>query len=324
MVMDSPTSTTSSSDLYSNSEIVGNRFRSQSVQNGLSPRRVSQPPPEDSMPEFIRSRLSNTGQTTRGDREPSLQSSVGSTCGPAEFDGIIPDTSRKRKREQGSVQEGYLFNHRTYQDSDHIEAEPCSVGTSDFVSQTLPISKIAAPVDHCCREKRSKVDANGLRPFQNSLPSSMLPAELWQYIFCFVPPVSLGRLLRVNRAFNIFLTLPITHQSHTASPWRGLAKPLSANSIWAASRKRFCPGLPKPLRDIPELDMWRLLRGRDCQMCGKVPDVDLNSESPWESGPGERGVSVIWPFGIRCCGQCLQDHSEKVSLTIGNSIQVLW
>lgn len=147
-------------------------------------------------------------------------------------------------------------------------------------------------------------------PFQ----SPILPAELWQHIFCFVPPVFLGRLMRVNRAFHAYLTPGKTNEQASKSKYNVKVPYLGPEPIWAASRRRFCPGLPKPIRGIHELDMWRLLRGRDCQVCGQMKESNLGSspENPWESGPGDNGIRVIWPFALRCCGTCIPKVSEKV------------
>lgn len=143
---------------------------------------------------------------------------------------------------------------------------------------------------------------------------SQFPVELWQHVFTFVPPVSLGRLLRVNRSFNACLLDSSIGRLVTNPPRRGIVPLEDANVIWSASRKLFCPGLPRPLRDLKELDMWRLIRGRNCQFCGKVDNsmARLDPADPWEAGPGKDGVRVIWAFGVRCCGVCLQDKLEKV------------
>ena len=143
---------------------------------------------------------------------------------------------------------------------------------------------------------------------------SQYPIEIWQHIFTFVPPVSLGRLLRVNRSFNACLTESPNEYLVTDSQRQGIVRLQEGNAIWSASRKLFCPGLPRPLRDLKELDMWRLIRGRDCQFCYKVdnPTARLDQVDPWAAGPGKDGVRVIWAFGVRCCGTCLQDKSEKV------------
>ena len=168
--------------------------------------------------------------------------------------------------------------------------------------------------DHL-QTKRSKMNAGKSvhSKLKFSCKSSTLPAALWQYVFCFVPPVFLGRLLRVNHAFNSYLTTeedpelpnPLTHS---------IIQPLSAEAIWVASRRRFAPGLPRPIRGMHELDMWRLLVGRKCQQCGKLEaaDTPANSGNPWEAGPGDSGVRIVWPFGVRCCRLCLQNLSQKV------------
>lgn len=153
---------------------------------------------------------------------------------------------------------------------------------------------------------------------QYSLQLRDLPIAIWQRIFCFVPPVFLGRLLRVNRAFNTCLTAGDANQQYSKPSHPGDPRTLNPDAIWAASRKRFCPGLPKPIRGLLELEMWRLLRGRHCQLCGEAKDSSsvISSEGPWELGPGETGVRVVWPWGVRLCGQCIQSHSEKVVILI--------
>ncbi|KAL8860105.1 MAG: hypothetical protein Q9178_003369 [Gyalolechia marmorata] len=123
-----------------------------------------------------------------------------------------------------------------------------------------------------------RVRINGLQPAQASPPRSqtrptVLPPELWHHVFRFVPPVFLGRLLRVNHAFHSYLTSNAAERKpEETSSYTGVVRPLDAEAIWAASRKRFAPGLPKPLRNLKELDMWRLLRGQACQLCGQTKD----------------------------------------------------
>lgn len=162
--------------------------------------------------------------------------------------------------------------------------------------------------DHSPAEPRS-VDAR--------IRTDTLPAELWQHVFRFVPPVFLGRLLRVNRAFHSYLTSSLDGSKPVTSSSRRGVWPLDAETIWTASRKRFAAGLPKPLRDLGELDMWRLLRGQKCQVCGiaKSTGTTSGSDNPWEAGPGAHSVRVIWAFGIRTCGPCLEKSSEKVLIS---------
>ena len=146
--------------------------------------------------------------------------------------------------------------------------------------------------------------------------SVTLPAELWHHIFRFVPPVFLGRLLRVNHVFNSYLTSDTPEPDPVDNSFGRGVRPLHAESIWAASRKLYARSLPKPLRGLKELDMWRLLLGKACQLCGQTKDPApmVGEANFWESGPGERTVRIIWPFGIRSCGACLEESSEKVSI----------
>ena len=150
----------------------------------------------------------------------------------------------------------------------------------------------------------------------NSALLSSLTVQIWRHVFCFVPPVFLGRLLRVNRLFHSLLSPDIPRLPFHPLKETGSTILQSAEAIWAASRRRFCPGLPKPLRGLHELQMWRLLRGNDCQLCGEKSSLLTSSaaSNPWEAGPGSSGVRVIWPFGTRCCGKCLRIHSEKVRI----------
>ena len=165
--------------------------------------------------------------------------------------------------------------------------------------------------------KRFKPSDTGsmVKPGVNGVSRSLfLPAELWQHIFRFVPPVFLGRLLRVNRDFHTFLTPGLANDNLLSRTASGTVKPLAANSIWMTSRRLYCPALPKPLRGVQELDMWRLLCGHACQICGltRAPDTTIQPDNAWNPGPGEHGVRIVWPFGVRCCGPCLKRQSQKV------------
>ena len=326
--MDSPASNSSSSDLYSHSEPADKDAQSHPVRDGLSPRQTSQPVPEDELSESAGSRRSNTPQTMKGDREESLSASTGgSTSTPAVPNGHYPPTYQKRKRDHDPVPGAYGAGQLHHLDQDYTGTQPIGANGSDPLNRNISSNDIEIPTHDWLRNKRSKTGEHSSMPTGTHgtvSPSSILPPELWQYICCFVPPVFLGRLLRVNCAFNACLTLETANENHPRPTSHSVVKPISAQSIWAASRKRFCPGLPKPLRGLQELDMWRLLRGRKCQICGenKVPSSGSGPESPWESGPGDNGVRIIWPFGIRCCGQCLQSSSEKVFPTVHFTFEI--
>jgi hypothetical protein len=167
--------------------------------------------------------------------------------------------------------------------------------------------------------KRNKVGhISNLLP-RNSVASvpwdkSSLPGEIWQRVFAFVPPASLGRLLRVNRVFKALLT-PEDALSFQGQETHGSLKFQSPNSVWTASRRLYCPSIPRPLASFTEHRMWKLVRNPNCQFCGKTGPVSPElSTSPWEAGPGDQHVRIIWSFGVRSCGKCLMERTEKVCL----------
>ena len=145
-----------------------------------------------------------------------------------------------------------------------------------------------------------------------------LTVLLWQKIFCFVPPVFLGRLLRVDHAFHDILKSSRSYIAQAPLQSFNALHDQKSESIWIASRKRFAPGLPRPLFGQSELEMWKLIRGNRCQVCGERKSLLTTSmvSSPWRAGPGLVGVRVVWPFGIRCCGPCLLGSSEQVGPSI--------
>lgn len=187
---------------------------------------------------------------------------------------------------------------------------------------TSPAEQRASSLD--IGPKRTRLD--GLSPASDltiaqpaaraKVPSrlSELPPELLQHIFTFLPPLFLGRLLRVNRVINTLLdpskVLPRVHHES-----QGCLSLLDQDQVWSVSRKRFIPGLPRPLSSVSELELWRLLLGSSCQFCGKRTTLDPPSAvSPWNSGPGTDSVRIIWPFAVRSCGSCLSARLLKVIL----------
>lgn len=142
-------------------------------------------------------------------------------------------------------------------------------------------------------------------------PVAGLPGQIWQNVFLYLPPVSLGRLLQVNRAFHTLLTRVVEPDpgSHPISPSLPI---VSSESIWSSARKTYFPTIPRPLAGQSELSMWRLLKGRRCQFCGKSQRSEPHPANAWEGGPGADGVRVIWPFAIRSCGRCLEERSQPV------------
>lgn len=144
---------------------------------------------------------------------------------------------------------------------------------------------------------------------------SHLPAELWSHIFTFCPPKTLGKLLLVNRLFNMYLDPSSVIQCRRPEPLsEGILAILKPNSIWQASRRRFWPGMPVPLKGMSELFMWQLCCSTSCQHCGVKSSAPQQNGAadPWQSGPGKDGVAIIWAFATRSCGACLLSKSTKV------------
>ncbi|KAK1239641.1 hypothetical protein MKX07_001095 [Trichoderma sp. CBMAI-0711] len=121
-------------------------------------------------------------------------------------------------------------------------------------------------------------------------------AEVWQHIFSFVPPCSLGNLMCSD--------LPSSLPKQ------------SPNTIWRASRRSHWPSMPSPLSGRSELDMWRLACSRSCQFCGCRADETDYAGDPlrWSRGPGNDTVSPVFQFFVASCGQCLAKNSIKVSV----------
>ncbi|QVM06328.1 hypothetical protein D8B26_001040 [Coccidioides posadasii str. Silveira] len=158
--------------------------------------------------------------------------------------------------------------------------------------------------------KRLKFNGPSSEMPENALDKSKLPGEIWQHVFSFLPPTSLGRVLQVNHVFKDLLTADVTELSAKGATPRSL-KYVHPNSIWSSSRKTFHPGMPRPLSHLSELDMWRLVRGTACQFCNKSGFISSSDNSVWENGPGINGVRIIWPFAVRACSECIHNNCEK-------------
>lgn len=312
MMASSPEST-ASSDLYPPSEPSNPVMPEEPVQDG-SANKEGQPQASSRSGHdpAQESEYSDTmhGLESSGDDNSESLSTVPS---PA-VDDISPGSSHKRKRKEyldfGDPRQDISTPIDLMQNANKSDNKrPSSVLSSG------PQTRISASDQSGF--KRAKTGDYALKTdigAQLFSKSSALPAVLWQHILCYVPPVFLGNLLRVNHAFNSYLTPGIITDDRRKL-LNSRIQPLTAENIWVASRRRFAPGLPRPIHGFQDLDMWRLLRGRECQVCHQTKAAKSAGEtdSPWESGPGYSSVRVIWPFGIRCCGACLQNESKKVS-----------
>ncbi|EXJ88155.1 hypothetical protein A1O1_05083 [Capronia coronata CBS 617.96] len=139
-----------------------------------------------------------------------------------------------------------------------------------------------------------------------------LPNEIQQHIFSFLDPISLGRIIRVNRSFRSLID-PAASLPEASGQARQLTL-RSQDLVWATSRKTFFQGFPKPMDAMTELEMWRLALGRRCQYCssrGQPENMSLSTSSPWHAGPGLKNVRTIWPFRVRTCGSCLEPRLVK-------------
>ncbi|KAH8820542.1 hypothetical protein F5884DRAFT_719738 [Xylogone sp. PMI_703] len=160
------------------------------------------------------------------------------------------------------------------------------------------------------------VSSNGTIPEKDW---SVLPAPVWQEIFSFSYPTSLGHLLQVNRFFNACLDPTSPFPPGMTVPRATMFKP---DSIWQISRRTFRPDMPHPLLGKSELDMWKLSYSKTCQFCGKKSRAGVTTHSDqWHPGPGENGVMPVWPFAVRSCGTCLQAQSIKeIDLLLSSSV----
>ncbi|UNI15219.1 hypothetical protein JDV02_001774 [Purpureocillium takamizusanense] len=170
--------------------------------------------------------------------------------------------------------------------------------------------------------KRAKLARDGLRALRAQAPPDLahhLPAEIWHRIFTYLPPKTLGSLLRVNKLFRGHLDpRSAGGEVNMAAPAPIARTPVVVSSmkpdaIWRASRRLFWPQMPGPLQGKSEVDMWRLCCARSCQFCGyrdtgaeaaRVPDQ-------WHRGPGAKGVVPVFPFFVTTCGNCLIERTVK-------------
>lgn len=149
-----------------------------------------------------------------------------------------------------------------------------------------------------------------------------LPPEILQHILCFMDPFSLARVMRTNRKFQRLLD---PKQSSAFVKSIGVLHPLLQDTIWTLSRSVFLPHLQKPLATTNELESLRLIFGRRCDYCGRVPSSSMSGTpvTPWNSGPGLHGVRTIWPFKVKSCTKCLRLSLLEVSTTAQDQFFIL-
>ncbi|SZF05001.1 unnamed protein product [Blumeria hordei] len=167
------------------------------------------------------------------------------------------------------------------------------------------------------KEKKQCVDSKPAIDRYEALhdDKSLIPAEIWHYIFTQCTIKDLGALLKVNQLFNSYLDANSVFKRTIYRQPQSILKTLEPDIIWKASRKvTNSPCLPTPPEDKTELDMYRLAYGSLCQECGKQGKIQVvDANDPWHPGPGENGVVPIWSFGVRLCGKCLEMSTSKES-----------
>lgn len=155
----------------------------------------------------------------------------------------------------------------------------------------------------------SAIEASKRQRLSPQSAVARLPEECWQQIFLHLSPTMLCKCLRVSKTFHKYLT---AHTEPPATKKNGRKlRLLDCESIWAHSRKTHYPSMPRPLSRFSEMQMLGLILGAKCQFCDRNP-VTSPATTLFNAGPGTDGVRVIWPFGVRSCGACLEERTMKV------------
>jgi hypothetical protein len=178
----------------------------------------------------------------------------------------------------------------------------------DAGHDSLPAKRKADELEPS-NDKKRKIESVIPPPSPELNPCAGLPPAVWQHVFLFCPLKTLGRLLQVNRSFHSYLTA-IRNVSNT-KPDSGFLRLLKSESIWASARNMHPTKPPKPLPGFSEMQMWQLAWSTKCQFCNRTSSF-TPGEKIWQRGPGETGVRIIWPFGVRACGPCLLERCQTV------------
>ena len=201
------------------------------------------------------------------------------------------------------------------EDNQHLDPQPGQGNASHMdIIEDGPVQN-DHPINPTIKKSRLDASDETVQPTETrtNLASgeTVLPPVVLQHAFSFLDPISISRLMSVSRLFNVLLDprKPLPVSSTT-----GRLRLRNQNDIWSISRRAFLSAFPRPMDDMTEPDMWKLIRGISCQFCGRKPKgkAPLLANSPWSSGPGPEGVRAIWPFRVRACGSCLESRLVKV------------
>ncbi|KAI6835137.1 hypothetical protein KC340_g5643 [Hortaea werneckii] len=277
-------------------------------------------------------------QQQRQNSAPSLPDPLGPSGEPVEEDDTqdsssdmdvsessrssSPESDQEQSQEQEQPQDQHQLQAQSQihaQDLNHVTTK--LTGTKRKLSDAaeddnLDALEQALHEDPSKKRRHSPSQSSPVPPnTDNSALVASLPPELWQHIFLRLSPAMLSRCLRVCRAFNTYLTKTkaqptLSTAKKPKDPEKDKVKTVDSDSIWAEARKLYFPNMPRPLMRCSELTMIQLIGGKTCQFCGKTP-APLPATGPFSAGPGPHGLRVVWPFGIRTCGQCFDQHTLK-------------
>ncbi|KAF2133013.1 hypothetical protein P153DRAFT_333863 [Dothidotthia symphoricarpi CBS 119687] len=191
--------------------------------------------------------------------------------------------------------------------ADFYESEATRETPADAMLHGALAGKRKAEDAAPAQDKKRKLDARPDVLSSELRPCARLPPAVWQHIFSFCSLADLGRLLQVNRSFHSYLT--DVRNVSTFKSDSGRLRLSKSESLWASARNALSTKPPKPLPGLSELQMWQLAWARKCQFCNKSSSF-TPGERIWQKGPGEAGVRIIWPFGIRACGLCLTQQCQ--------------
>lgn len=116
-----------------------------------------------------------------------------------------------------------------------------------------------------------------------------LPVQVWQHIFCYLPPATLGKVLRVCKLFHELLDPLAAAETVDCSVLEGLR----ADYIWRTSREMHAP---QRQQQMAEIDLWRLICSQRCQFCGLC----------------DQSVQPVIQFSVVSCPECLWERCIKV------------
>jgi hypothetical protein len=221
---------------------------------------------------------------------------------------------KKRKRPKSHDENGESDQRSSSSLENPKASDPPKSSTGDARLDSGPAKRVKMDT---AVQISTLAQSQAFRGQDGTLPSdrSQLPKPIWQRAISFLPPQDLARLLRVNKTFQSLLIGPrVDTETLREIESEASLVYLEPDLIWRTSRRLYYPNMPKPLESLSELENWKLVYGKNCQFCTRVPAESPTDGilDPLKAGPGPTGVRIIWPFAIRSCSQCLMSRTERV------------